>query len=188
MNDYAGFLRGINVGGRRIAMADLAACVESAGVRDVGTVLATGNILFAAELAPDAARELLETAIGERFGFAARLFVKTLPEVGELVAACPFDRSAEYQGHPAHTYVTFTSGPDVVHAALARLRALEPDALERDALERAAGRDDVVYWQTPKGTTLENPLARILAGARLKEHHTTRNLNTLEKVLAARSR
>ncbi|GAA3704763.1 DUF1697 domain-containing protein [Zhihengliuella alba] len=181
MNDYVGFLRGINVGGRRIAMPDLIACVESAGARDVRTVLATGNVLFTSGLSRDAARGQLETAIGERFGFAARLFVKTVPEVAELVAACPYDRAAEYAGHPAHTYATFTSAPDVARTALERLEAQAPDALDR-----ATARDDVLYWQTPRGTTLENPLARILAGARLKEHHTTRNLNTLEKVVAAR--
>ncbi|WP_189349724.1 DUF1697 domain-containing protein [Zhihengliuella salsuginis] len=174
MSDYAAFLRGINVSGRRIPMADLAECVAGAGVRDVRTVLATGNILFAADAPREEVASRLASAIGGRFGFEARLFLKTLPEVAEIVAACPFARTDTHDGAALHTYVTFASSAQTVADVLAEL----------GPAERAAGHGDVLFWQTPKGSSLENPVAKALGRARFKESSTTRNINTLDKVLA----
>jgi hypothetical protein len=46
---------------------------------------------------------------------------------------------------------------------------------------------DVLYWQVPKGSSTDTPIAKLLAGAGYKPHLTTRTLRTLEKVLAASS-
>ncbi|MBI1730339.1 DUF1697 domain-containing protein [Candidatus Acetothermia bacterium] len=47
MTRYAAFLRGINVGGKKIIkMAELREAVESLGFRNVRTILASGNLLF----------------------------------------------------------------------------------------------------------------------------------------------
>lgn len=43
---HVALLRGINVGGKRLAMADLRRIAESLGWRDVATVLATGKLIF----------------------------------------------------------------------------------------------------------------------------------------------
>jgi uncharacterized protein (DUF1697 family) len=43
MNSYAVFLRGINVGGINIKMADLKRALESKGFDGVKTLLASGN-------------------------------------------------------------------------------------------------------------------------------------------------
>ena len=43
---YCAFLRGINVGGTKLKMADLKKEFEAAGFTDVITVLATGNVIF----------------------------------------------------------------------------------------------------------------------------------------------
>lgn len=43
---YAAFLRGVNVGGVNLVMADVAAALTDAGFADVRTTLAGGNILL----------------------------------------------------------------------------------------------------------------------------------------------
>lgn len=43
------FLRGINVGGTTVPMADLRACLAGLGLQDVRTVLQTGNVVFSSE-------------------------------------------------------------------------------------------------------------------------------------------
>lgn len=56
---YAAFLRGINVSGKtRIKMADLKDAFQSMGFKNVGTVLASGNIVFDSE---DEENELILT-------------------------------------------------------------------------------------------------------------------------------
>ena len=52
MTQYCAFLRGINVGGLKIAMADLRQLMEELGLADVRTVLATGNAVFGAAATP----------------------------------------------------------------------------------------------------------------------------------------
>ena len=47
MINYVAFLRGINVGGKRlIKMEDLRRVVESIGLKNVRTFIASGNLLF----------------------------------------------------------------------------------------------------------------------------------------------
>jgi hypothetical protein len=43
---HVAFLRGINVGGRRVTMAQLCAAFEALGFAEVGTFLASGNVTF----------------------------------------------------------------------------------------------------------------------------------------------
>ncbi|GAC1511767.1 MAG: hypothetical protein NVS1B16_02780 [Pseudarthrobacter sp.] len=47
MNSYAVFLRGINVGGINIKMAELKDALASAGFKGVKTLLASGNVVLA---------------------------------------------------------------------------------------------------------------------------------------------
>ena len=61
-------LRGVNVGGVTVKMADLAEVVRGLGYDDVKTVLASGNVLFTTTDAASTAKERLEAALRERFG------------------------------------------------------------------------------------------------------------------------
>ena len=85
MARLVGLLRGINLGAkRRIAMADLRALLTELGYEDVRTVLASGNIIFTGPKAK--AREKLETAIAERFGFQVDVVLRTMAELHAVVA------------------------------------------------------------------------------------------------------
>jgi uncharacterized protein (DUF1697 family) len=175
MTRYAALLRGVNVGGVTMKMADLAETVRALGTapddyRDVRTVLASGNVLFETGADAGAAKQELETALRARFGYEAWVHVLDLDRLAAIVAAYPFARDAEH-----HAYVVFVLKDEVRDELL----AVELDA----AVERAEPGDGVVYWRTPKGSTLDSAMGRAQGTARHKPWLTTRNLNTLEKLL-----
>src|SRR3984893_14127608 len=56
MTQYATFLRGVNVGGVNLKMADVASTLTDSGLADVRTILATGNVTLDSPKAADAVR------------------------------------------------------------------------------------------------------------------------------------
>ena len=171
---YVAFLRGINVGGRTIPMADLRACFEDLGFADVRTVLQTGNVVFTSDPAAVATvRTRIEAGLAARFDYPARALVYPFDRLGEIVAGNPFDT----RGGTCHAYVVFVDGgleQELAHAT--------PDL--DDDVEAVEAGDGVLYWRVVKGRTLKSAFARNLTLARFRDHHTTRNANTLAKVLA----
>jgi uncharacterized protein (DUF1697 family) len=170
MTRYVALLRGVNVGGVNVKMADLAEVVRGLGYDDVKTVLASGNVLFTTTDAAATAKERLEAALRERFGYEAWVHVLTQAVVAKVVDAYPFERSAE-----KHAYAVFILKPDL----LEQLLAVELDP----AVERAARGDGVLYWTTPKGSTIDSAMGKAQGSGKHKPWLTTRNLNTLEKLL-----
>jgi uncharacterized protein (DUF1697 family) len=170
MTRYVALLRGVNVGGVNVKMADLAEVVRGLDYDDVKTVLASGNVLFTTTDAAATAKERLEAALRERFGYEAWVHVLTQAAIEKIAAAYPFERSAE-----RHAYVVFVLKPSLADELL----AVELDP----AVERAARGDGVVYWTTPKGSTLDSAMGKAQGSGKHKPWLTTRNLNTLEKLL-----
>ena len=169
MTRYVALLRGVNVGGVAIKMADLAEFVGGLGFTDVRTVLASGNVLMTTSDAAPAAKQALETALRSRFGYEAWVHVLPVDGIRDIVAAYPFERSAD-----RHAYVVFAVRDEV----RAELLAVQLDP----AVEQARAGDGVIYWSVPKGSTLDSALGKAQAKATYKPWLTTRNLNTLEKL------
>jgi len=136
----------------------------------VKTVLASGNVLFTTGDAASTAKQTLESALRERFGYEAWVHVLTVDAIRTIVAAYPFPRSDE-----RHAYVVFAVKPEV----RAELLAVELD----DTVEQAQAGDGVIYWSVPKGSTLDSAMGKAQSAARHKPWITTRNLNTLEKLI-----
>ncbi|SQI39676.1 Uncharacterized protein conserved in bacteria [Rhodococcus coprophilus] len=171
MTRYVALLRGINVGGIRIRMADLAEVFSAAGHRDVRTVLASGNVLFDSDDDATALEAALEAALTDRFGYDAYTFVVEQSRVADLVAAYPFDDRDDH-----HSYVVFVSDPGVLDA-LAGAESLG------DGVERVQRGDGVLYWQVEKGRTLDSNVGKRSGDGRYKSVTTARNLKTLRKLL-----
>jgi uncharacterized protein (DUF1697 family) len=169
MTDYVALLRGVNVGGVTIKMADLAEVVRGLGYSDVKTVLASGNVLFTTPDAAPAAKKALEAALRDRFGYEAWVHVLTVDAIRTIIAAYPYPRSVE-----RHAYVVFAVKPEV----RSELLAVELDP----AIEQAKGGNGVIYWSVPKGSTLDSAMGKAQSKASYKPWITTRNLNTLEKL------
>ncbi|GFG67237.1 pyridoxamine 5'-phosphate oxidase [Mycobacterium kubicae] len=164
------FLRGVNVGGVNLKMAEVAAALTDAGFAAVRTVLATGNVVLESSSSVTAVRKKAEAALRDRFGYDAWVLAYDLDTVRDIDAAYPFDREVDgYQ-----SYVTFVSD----EAVLDELAALTGGPDEK--IGRGQG---VIYWQVPKGSTLDSTIGQTMGKKRYKSSTTTRNLRTLAKVL-----
>jgi uncharacterized protein (DUF1697 family) len=169
MTAYVALLRGVNVGGVNMKMADLAEVVRGLGYTDVTTVLASGNVLFETPDAAADSKRKLETALRERFGYEAWVHVLTVARIQKLIDGYPYPRSAE-----RHAYVVFIE-KDAVRDELLAVD-LDP------AVEHAQAGDGVVYWTVQKGGTLDSAMGKAQGSSKHKPWLTTRNLNTLEKL------
>ncbi len=172
MTKYAAFLRGVNVGGVNLKMAEVASALTEAGFANVRTILASGNVQLESSAGAASVRKKAEATLRERFGYDAWVLVYDLETVGAIVDAYPFEREVDgYQ-----SYVTFVADA----AVLDELAALGKGAGADEKIARGAG---VVYWQVPKGSTLDSTIGKTMGKARYKSSTTTRNLRTLAKVL-----
>ncbi len=170
---YAIFLRGVNVGGITVRMADLRAELATLPVDDVATVLASGNVTCTSRLAPAELKALMEQALRRRFGYVAWVIV-----VGHDALRAMFASLTEPAGSSPeeHTYVTFFAGAEELEAFLREARAVpdQPAIL-------AGG--TAICWRSPKGRSTDVPLAKLLARARYVSTSTTRNTTTIARVL-----
>jgi len=172
---YAVFLRGVNVGGRTIPMAELRAVLEGPTVTQVGTLLASGNVVCRSELDPVALRGAVESALSEAFGYAARVVVLDAERLAALLAACPFPADST----ELHTYVTVTSDPAVLDALDEEARQAAPDCPSRRLGPEATA------WTVAKGETLSAARSKLSGKSRFASAVTDRNLRTMLKVAAA---
>ncbi|MCV7259777.1 DUF1697 domain-containing protein [Mycobacterium shimoidei] len=171
MTRYAAFLRGVNVGGVNLKMAEVARVLTAAGFGDVRTILASGNVLLDSSADPDRVRKNAETALRNEFGYDAWVLVYDVDTVRAIVDNYPF----EPEVHGYQSYVTLVSDP----AVLDELAALKPGPDEKTARG-----DGVIYWQVAKGATLNSAVGKTMGKSRYKSSTTTRNLRTLVKVAA----
>jgi uncharacterized protein (DUF1697 family) len=169
---YAAFLRGVNVGGVNLKMADVSAAFADLGFATVRTILASGNVTLESPDGADAVRAKAETALRQRFGYDAWVLVYGIDTVRSIVDAYPFE--PEVDGH--HSYVTFVTDTDV----LDELGELAGETGADEKIARGAG---VIYWQVPKSSTLDSTIGKTMGKKRYKSSTTTRNLRTLAKVL-----
>ncbi|MFO0781853.1 MAG: DUF1697 domain-containing protein [Candidatus Saccharimonadales bacterium] len=172
MTKYVAFLRGINVGGRVIKMADLAACCEKAGLNQVKTVLQTGNVVFESDKSEAELKRLLEDTLTSTFDYPAKVQVLSIPELQKIIDEYPF-------GEPKpniHDYLIF------IENELEQLLLAEKYELALG--EKVAAGKGVIYWRVEKGLTLKSSFAKVLTKAKYKPFNTNRNLNTLKKIAA----
>ncbi|PND54726.1 pyridoxamine 5-phosphate oxidase [Mycobacterium sp. ENV421] len=172
MTRYAAFLRGVNVSGTTMKMADVAEALTGAGFTEVRTILASGNVLLDSGAAATTVRTKAEAALRDAFGYEAWVLVYDLETLRTIADGYPFER--EVEGY--HSYVTFVSDGKV----LDELADLAGDAGPDEKIERG---DGVLYWQVPKSSTLDSAVGKTMGKKRYKSSTTTRNVRTLAKVL-----
>ncbi|MCX8452732.1 DUF1697 domain-containing protein [Paenarthrobacter ureafaciens] len=171
MENYAVFLRGINVGGINIKMADLKAALKDYPFTKVKTLLASGNVVLQSELGPAEVKSRFEECLRESFGYDAWVVVLTAARVAELVEACPYPADDK----STHSYVTLTSDEAMLDELFDAGEAL-------GGVEQVRLGPEASAWLAPAGGTLDSPFSKLSAKARYKATTTTRNLRTLIKV------
>ncbi|GAA4356939.1 DUF1697 domain-containing protein [Microbacterium rhizosphaerae] len=176
MTAWVALLRGVNVNGVTVRSAELADLFRELGFESVRTVLASGNVAFATDVAASARTTLkarIETALRERFGYDAWILLPTLAELAAVVEAFPFDETDAARQPYAIFCVDDATRDEIVEAAA---------SFDEDADPVASG-DGVVYWNPRVGTTVDTPLGKLLGRARFKPSTTARNLRTLRKII-----
>lgn len=178
---FCAFLRGVNVKGTNMKMAEVCSVFEKAGMQEVSSVLASGNILFSFENNKEEGqvgktkqelKALLEKIMSEHFGYQAFLFLKDQSEIQPLIGNNPFTPD------PAFHIYGFVGAEGLEKILLAEFEKSNKAAGEQGQI--VAGN---FYWRVPKGDTLGSEFGKILGRKNLKDTFTSRNLNTFEKVL-----
>jgi uncharacterized protein (DUF1697 family) len=132
---YVAFLRAVNVGRRRVAMAPAREVLAELGALDVSSYANSGNLLFSMDGTAADLETAIRSAMEKTFGFELTTFVRTAAQVRALVEARPFGDLA-----PGHTH--FALLPLTALTAREK-RAVEAMSNERDEVV-VRGRD--VHW------------------------------------------
>ncbi|GAB4099621.1 DUF1697 domain-containing protein [Sinomonas halotolerans] len=177
MDEYAVFLRGVNVGGVTLKMAEVREAFAALG-EGVHTLLASGNIVLSSDRGAAELKAAAERTLRDRFGYDAWVVVLSRTELDQIVSACPYPAD----DGSTHSYVTLGSDPAALDALW---EATGPDSPGDGTDERRRLSPMALAWRCPKGATLESPLSKATAKPKFKATTTTRNLRTLLKVQAA---
>ena len=171
MKRLAGLLRAVNVGGRKVLMADLKRVAAEAGFEAPATLLASGNLLFGTTLAPAAAERALEAAILKEIGVATDVMVRDRAEFAAVIAANPFPEAARTQ--PNWLLAMFLTGEPQ-----GELSSLENVCVAGEELRLGPG---CLYIFFPQGAGVSK-LGNSFIERRLKVRGTARNWNTVGKL------
>ena len=171
MKRMAGLLRAVNVGGRKLLMADLKRIAGEAGFDAPATLLASGNLLFGTQMAPDKAERALEAAILKDQGLAADVMVRDLEQLKAVIAGNPFPRQAKDE--PNRLMAMFLTGEPQ-----AGLEALESARVAGEEIKAGPG---CLYIFFPDGAGTSK-LGNAVIERRLKVRGTARNWNTVNKL------
>jgi uncharacterized protein (DUF1697 family) len=179
MERYVAFLRGMNLGNRRIKNPELVAHFEAMGLEDVATFRASGNVVFVdpAGEAESKLQKRLEKELDERLGYDVAVFLRSAKEVAAIAAREPFDataikRAAANRGKPQ----------DV-------LLGRKPTAKAKKAVEALCPEDDLMviedrelHWLPAVGLSETEVDTKALDKALGKG--TTRTAGTIEQIAA----
>lgn len=165
---WVALLRGVNVGGHRVAMKELARHLEAAGFTRVATYIQSGNIVFdAGETNP---AEDVAALVEKHFGFRPAVFCLAPSELRDALDNAPF---APAEGKLLHFFFC-DRRPEIDYAWLESLRSPTEEY-------RLVG--TVFYLHAPDGigrSRLVEKMGRAFPGITM----TARNLNTVQKLCA----
>ena len=172
---HAAFLRGMNLGGRRIKNADLAAAFEDIGFEDVSTFRASGNVIFSASGQSEGQLIAeIEEGLEEALGYEVPTFVRTEGEVESIAEFDPFDLDTVAKSKGKLQVMLLSKRPTKKQHD--RVMAL---ATDQDPLVIA---ERELYW-LPSGGTLESDLD-LDAIAKIVGPTTQRTKGTIEGIWA----
>ena len=163
MTAYVALLRAVNVGGTgKLPMTELKAICEAAGLEQVRTYIASGNVVFSSGKSEDAVRAAIEKPLEAYAGKPVGVVIRSAAEMADMLANNPFpDRPGN------RTVALFVDGP------------LPPDALDsarnvkEEEMQLGKRAIYIFYGDGMADSRLIIPAAK--AG-------TARNMNTVAKL------
>ncbi|HET6940715.1 MAG TPA: DUF1697 domain-containing protein [Sphingomicrobium sp.] len=162
MTAFVALLRAVNVGRRKLAMADLRGIGHELGFRHPSTFIASGNLLFASDEAEATVARLLEERLEKHMSANVPVFVRTAREMAQIARSNPFS------GEPgAKVAAIFLESAPPRHV----VEETGGIADERLALGR---REIYVHYPSGMGRSKLRLPARLVG--------TARNMNTVAKL------
>ena len=162
MSAWAALLRAVNVGGTgKLPMAELKALCEALGLAQAQTYIASGNVVFASDLAEAELKAMIEAALEAKYGKRIEVLVRSGADMARVVQANP------WPDRPGNRVVAiFCDGE------------LTLDGITGQGGERIELGQREVFVDYPDGmadTRLRIPAAKL---------GTARNMNTVTKLAA----
>lgn len=175
MQRYVAFLRGMNLGKRRLAMSELKALFEKLDFAEVETFIASGNVLFSS---PKKKTSQLEAQIAahleKSLGYRVDTFIRTTAEVAAIGKGKVF-RDEGKPGVTVHVGFLHEKLPAEVARELAAVRTAEDSF-------RVADRE--YYWLCRVRTSE----SRVWASSEIKALRlptsSMRNMTSIRKLIA----
>jgi uncharacterized protein (DUF1697 family) len=175
MERYVAFLRGMNLGGRRIKNEQLREEFEALGLAEVNCFRASGNVVFCADEEGEAALAAqIEAGLSSALGYEVPVFLRSSTRIRGIASFQPFD-------------------PDAVERLTGKLQvsllASKPAARARSEVLSMASEEDLLaldgrelYW-LPSGRMLGSSLDLDAIDA-LLGRSTRRTKGTIEQIAA----
>jgi uncharacterized protein (DUF1697 family) len=176
MSRYVAFLRGMNLGGRRIKNEELRRHFEAMGFEEVATFRASGNVIFAAPGREAEAKlaERVEVELDERLGYDVPVFLRSIEEVAAIATQQPFDPKQVEKSKGKLQVSLLKKKPSAAAKKKALALAGDEDLL---AIE---GRE--LYWLPSSGIS-ESDLD-LKALDRALDPGTMRTMGTIEQIVS----
>lgn len=168
------FLRAINVGGRTVTMDRLREVFVDAGLTDVETFIASGNVIFSTRSArPESLERRIEEALAATLGWHVDTFVRSTAELAEIASYEPFG-PLDRQPAGAALHIAFMHEP-------------APAAARDSILEHRSAVDDIhvhgreLYWRI-RGRMSDSTFSAARLEKILGAPVTARNANTVRRL------
>ncbi len=175
MNRYVAFLRGMNLGARRIANKDLQAHFEGLGCEDVATFRASGNVIFACDgESPAKLTCRLEDGLADALGYEVPVFLRSAEELLAITAQEAFDAKLVEASKGKLQVALLRRRPSAAAAKQALAMSTDADRLAIDGRE--------LYW-LPQGGLSDSELDLTALGAALGPT-TIRTKGTIDGIAA----
>lgn len=172
MTRYVALLRAVNVGGRVVKMEELKQLFALPGIKNISTYIQSGNVLFDSIKDEATLKKAIEAALKKALNYEVAVFLKTIPQLESAIARCPFTEDENVK-----IYVSLLSETP----AKENIKALE--ALKAEGEEIAVS-GAAAYILVPAHTYGNSKLSNTGVEKKLKVQATTRNWNTMNKLVA----
>jgi len=176
MGRMVALLRAVNVGGRKLPMAELRVHCAALGWANVATYIQSGNVVFDAKCKPAEAEAALEALIRCEYGYDSPTIVRTAEQWRAYAPANPFPDAARETPH--YLLMLLSKQPPATGAE----EEIQARAEAGELVRRA---DDVLWIYFPAGSGTSK-LTPSLIDKAIGSPATSRNFRTvvaLERML-----
>lgn len=174
MRQYVAFLRGMNLGRRRIKNEELCAHFEAMEFTGVSAFLASGNVIFdSSHGVSTEVAERIEDGLRVALGYEVPTYLRTAPEVRAIAQCEPFTEQMRSSGGKVQVALFSDAPVEGTREKVLRLATAE---------DRLAIHGRELFW-LPRGSLLDSDLDLRLIEAELGSM-TMRTERTLERIAA----